>query len=478
MVLLFTTAAIFEARNLSSLSSLSNGDIWWHLRTGIWILQNHVLPHSGLFSQSSDAPWSASSWAYDVLLAFLFRMLQLRAIPILLMVFKCGLAVVTFVLAGGLRGRFWPAVALSAAAQYILGNIQPGPVYCSLLLFAAELLLLRTSRTTRSVRPLFWLAPLFVVWANLDIQFVYGVLLLILFLAATLIQDFIVHSRVASPQQRPFFLSPANAGIVVAVCGIATVVTPYGYRPYGVFFASVTSAANRYLPDFHAMGFRRPQDYALMLLTMAAFLALGLRRSRDLFKISLITGCAMLAFYAQRNAWLVVLAAILVIGDEMPAPGEAAVADKRFASNQPLIAAGALSLAALIAVTALQIPRQPDKLMATLSQGYPVAACDYISEHHLPQPLFNPYEWGGFVTWYLPEYPVAIDGRASLYGQDFVVQYFKAMNADEPYSDYPAMSRAGTLLLQRNSLMGEALSTVPAFRVAYSDNVAVVLVKP
>src|SRR5450756_1625728 len=88
MLLLFASAAVFEAKSLSSLSALSNGDIWWHLCTGIWMLQNHVVPHSGLFSQSPDLPWAASSWGYDLLAAFAFRMLDLRTIPILLMGFK------------------------------------------------------------------------------------------------------------------------------------------------------------------------------------------------------------------------------------------------------------------------------------------------------------------------------------------------------------------------------------------------------
>ncbi len=130
MMLLFVSAAILEARNRSSLTAISNGDIWWHLRTEIWILQNHGVPHSGLFSQSPELPWSAASWGYDLLVAFGFRMLDLRSIPLLLMGFKTALAVVTFLLAGGLRGKFWPAVALSATAQYILGSVQPGPGYC------------------------------------------------------------------------------------------------------------------------------------------------------------------------------------------------------------------------------------------------------------------------------------------------------------------------------------------------------------
>src|SRR5262249_36191382 len=51
MVLLFSCAAVFEAIELKSLSTLSNSDNWGHLRTGIWIIQNHDVPRTGIFSQ-------------------------------------------------------------------------------------------------------------------------------------------------------------------------------------------------------------------------------------------------------------------------------------------------------------------------------------------------------------------------------------------------------------------------------------------
>jgi hypothetical protein len=129
----------------------------------------------------------------------------------------------------------------------------------------------------------------------------------------------------------------------------------------------------------------------------------------------------------------------------------------------------------VLAVATQRIPRDHDQLLARVGRGYPVQACNFIREHGLPQPLFNAIEWGGFLIWYLPEDPVAIDGRADLYGEETVSQYFKAMNADIPYTAYPAMGQARMLLLQRKSLMGDALSTLPRFKVAYSDDVAVVL---
>ena len=200
------------------------------------------------------------------------------------------------------------------------------------------------------------------------------------------------------------------------------------------------------------MSFHRPQDYILLLLTMTTFLALGLRRSRDSFQIALLIGCAMLSFYAQRNIWLVTLASITVIGEAIPARLQAP--PWRWEPRAVLIAT-----AIIFFVAAQRIPQQ-ETLLATIRQNYPVRAADYIRDHHLPPPLFNTIEWGGFLTWYLPEYPVAIDGRRYLYGEDFQSQYFKAMNAEMAYPAFPALAESGTLLLPRSSLMGKALSTL------------------
>lgn len=458
LVVLFATAAVFEAMHLNSLSSLANADIWWHLRVGQWIAQNHALPHSGLFSQSPQLGWISPSWGYDLKIALAYRFLGLRAIPILLMGFKTALAVVTFLLAGGFRGKFWPAVVLSVVAQYVLGGVQPAPVYCSILLFAIELFLLLESFNRASARLLFWLPPLFLVWANLDMQFVYGIGLLLLFVLA---------SFVKGPTSQREATSSRRILTIFVLSVMATIITPYGYHLYVAFFSSVTSAANHYFPDFRAMTFHQPQDYLLLLLTMTAFLTLGLRRSRDAFQITLLVACTALSFYSQRNIWLVTLAAVAVIGQGVPARAEENRSAQRWA------AAGFALL--ILTIAAARIPHDRAALLTNVGQSYPVAACDYIRDHNLPQPLFNAYEWGGFVMWYLPEYPVAIDARPSLYNDDFVSQYSQVMNADLPYSAYPAMANAGTLLLPKGSLLGEALGSLPVFKVAYSDGVSVVL---
>jgi hypothetical protein len=482
MLLLFTVSGAFEATRLSSLSANTNGDIWLHLSSGLWILHNHAIPRTGLFSQSSSQPWIASSWAYDALLAAAYRRLDLSGIPIFLMFFRAALAALTFFLGGGSRRHFWRAVALSATAQYILATVPPGPVYCSIILFGLVLLVLLEARQSVTLRSLYWLPPIFLLWANLHIQFVEGVVALLLLFVAALAWRLAPERRKTTRDKSP---APTrrhhNGGVpsialgslttIAAISLAATLITPYLYRPYTVFFASAFSSANQYLPDHKAPSFRQPQDYILLLLVMSAFLVLGLRRSRDPSLLALLAGCAALSFFSQRDTWLVTLAAVAVIGSD-PRPLENSSC---MVSNRNMLIAAALAVALLL-IAALHIPPR-EVLLAKAAQGYPVTAADYIRDHHLPQPLFNAYEWGGFLTWYLPDYPVAIDARTGHYDNDFITQYSKAMNADIPYKEFPAMADARTIILPRTAIIAQALSTLPVYKIAYSDPVAVVLTK-
>ena len=471
--LLFSVGAIYEATHLSSLSSISNSNFWWHLRTGLWILQNHAVPHAGIYSQSAHLPWIATSWLYDSLLAVAYKVFDLRVAPLLLAALRVLLAVLAFLLAGGLRGKFWMAVLLSGLAQYLLADAGPGPGYATVLFFAIELLLIFEVRRSGRPKRLFWLPALFLLWANTDIQFVYGILLLGLFLAALLIEQSSKQFAGTSPVRQSLAITTGLVGISL----LATIITPYFYRSYGVFFASATSAANRYLFDYHAMSFRRPQDYLLLLLTMAAFLALGLRRSHDIFQITLLVGCAMLSFHLQRDGWLAVMVSIAILGDTTWAAGATAEAEFQKSWTLPRSITAALVIAVVLFAATVLIPRDRQALLERMQVNYPVRAADYVRDHHLPQPLFNPSQWGGFLMWYLPDYPVAIDGRAELYNDDQNIQYARFLQSQIPYSAYPPISRARTILLEKDSIKAQVLSRMPGYQVVYSDHVATVLLR-
>ncbi len=472
LLLLFTMAAWYEAAHLSA---LADPDVWWHLSTGNWILQNHAVPHYGLFSQYSNLPWIDSSWLFDVLLASAFKLMGLRALPVLLMMFKVAIAVVTFVLARGSRLNFWLAVFLAAAAQYAMPNLPPGPVVCSIVLFAIELNLLFDARRMGNARPLFWLPLLFVLWTNLDVGFMFGLLLLLLFSAVAFGEEIGRRSGTGrSIGEKP--VPPRIAAMVLAASFVAAVVSPY-------FFHSFSAATEElwllvpYVQNLHAISFRHPQDYVLLLLAMAACFSLGRCRSRDIFQIVLMIACLALAFTRQRDIWLLALASVAVIADALPmATTLAETNDYLRWRQEKLIAAGLVLIAFVVAVIS-RVPSSREALLSKVGETFPVRAGDYIRANHLPPPMFNAYDWGGFLTWYLPEYPVSIDSRTALYGDEIDARYFKVTTAEIPLDADPSFAKARTILLSKDSPMAVALSAVPQFRVAYRDDVAMVLLQ-
>lgn len=475
LTLLFSAAAVYEGIHLSALFST---DVWWHLRTGLWILQYHAIPRTGLFSQHSDLPWIASSWGYEVLLAAAYKLFGLRAIPILLMALKVALAVVTFLLARVRRANVWTAVFLSAIAQYVIPNLQPVPAVLSILFFGLELVVLVQSRRSGELRSLFWLPLLFVVWANLHIQFVIGLLLFGVFLIALFLEHALRIADVPFLSDRILPLPLTKVGAIAGLSLLCAFATPYTIHLFpDVVRGLYSSVSFQYGVEMRAMSFRRPQEFVLMLLVMAAFFALGRRRSLEVFELMALVAGTVLAFRIQRDAWIAVLPAIAVLADGFHLERVGSDAWSSISWWQKSLAA-ALTTTIFIA-TALYLPDRTN-LMNKISENFPAKACDFITKNHLPQPLFNTYSWGGFLTWYLPEYPVAIDSRVDLYGDAVLTSYFQVITGKERLETDPSLASARTLLLERQSGMAEALIRLPMlssqYRKLYSDDLAVVFV--
>ena len=400
------------------------------------------MPHTGLFSQLSQHTWRDFSWGYDALTAMMERTLGLRAIPAMAVLFRAALAVLTFLLAGGRRGRFWIAVLASAAAQFAFSLIPPGPANCSLLLFGIELLILLDVRENGLTQNSFLLPIIILGWANLDTGFVYGVALILLFAVSSSVEGIMGRTPGEWVKVDRAKLSAGMSAKILLACILASFCNPYGYHVYESFFNSVSGPLYGLLPSYASMSFHRAQDYLLLLLTMCAAMALGVRRSRDLFMIGLLVTSAFTSFHAERDSWLVGLASLAVIGRTASLPIPEEVYSFRTFSRRLIPAAAGICLLLAGMAFFLFVPSNRAVLLQRVGEEEPVRACDYIREHKLPRPLFNPYEWGGFVSWYLPGYPVSIDQRRGLYPEEEEINYFKVMNAEIAFREYVPISRA------------------------------------
>jgi len=470
-LLVLLTAAVF--REALRVSAYTGDSLWRHLRVGAWILENHSIPRGALFTQFPQLPWIDLNAPYEALFYSAYALLGLRAAPLMLMFFKLALAAVTFLLAGG-RRRFWTALLLSAAVQYALLDLALHPVIFSICFFALALHCLLECRSRREWKPIVWLPLLYWIWANVDAQFLFGWMLLAIFLAAEGLERFFGVDEDGARPRLPFL---KLAGVALG-CVATVLLTPGSVRTVSAAFDSTYNAALfKNFAIMTAMSFREPSHFVILLALLFACLQLGRRRSRDLFKIMLLMLWAIPSFRIQNDRWTILLCAVAVIGSVVCRNEERRYEDAAPGRLYLPVLAGALALL----IVAFYILPANAELESRLARVAPTKACDYIRSHNLPGPIFNEYLWGGYVMWRLPEYSVSIDDRLNIYPEEVRERYFDVVMGKQRLESLPTFVSARTILLPAELALTKALTTIPGlkeeFHEVYRDDIAVVLVR-
>lgn len=449
----------------SKLSVIDN-DIWWHLKVGDWIIAHAAVPHTGILSRTAATrPWIAYSWGYEVLMSLSYRWMGIVGMGVYGTLLTLAVAAAVYWMLHRISGRFWTALCTAAVCcSAFLFNGMPRPVFFSMVLFCITLALLLETNRDGHVRRLYWLPLIFAVWANLHIQFIYGLFLVGLLLATAVAQKVIPKLR------SQFTLPAAPLAAIFAACVAATMIGPNLYRPYvAVYEYSKAKFAYSIIVELQPLSFRGYSHYAELMLALAAFYAVGWRKPLDLFKIALLAICSVVAFRTMRDAWFLAIPAAACLVD-FPAPEEQRAAMVNWKESLGLAAL----VAGLLFVLAPSFDFTQRGIDRAISSEYPVNAVNFLRRNPQPGPLYNNLGWGGFLMWYMPDDPVAIDGRNDLYGDDLDKIFYASQNAEESYKTDPYLNESGVVLLDGELPLAKILSIDPRFKLIYQDAQSVV----
>lgn len=481
-LLLVGLLCLFPIQQLrGGISAAADPDIWWHIRVGQWIMEHRAFPHNGIFSAfGATHPWAAYSWGFEVVVATLNR-LGLMGISVFVIAFDVALVLGIFLVTRFFSRSFWWAWFLSAVAVWAmdLNRVNVGrPVSVSILFLTLEIILIFRAQETRKVKYLYWLPLLFLVWANFHIQFIYGLLLPGLLAAVTFVESWATQQWPLQERNsdEPHALRPAMLWAVFAACVAATLVNPYTVGLYGVIFNYTQSTfVYNSIVEFRSPNFRQVPHYVQVLLLAAAFFAMG-RRKIDPFKLALLTVAYLVSFRSVRDVWFACIPAAVIIACSVGRTAAEAEEDGSGLGARPFqiipVLAGALLV---ILLSAADNGLSNRALLQTVENSYPLDAVRFIQEHHLPGPLYNNFNWGGFLIGNLPDYPVSIDGRTDLYGDDYIEREIQMLMGQR--RDDEILSRANLVLLPSNVPLCGILQGSPQFRVVYADNLAKVFVR-
>jgi hypothetical protein len=324
-----------------------------------------------------------------------------------------------------------------------------------------ELDILLAVRRTGAAKKLWLLPPMFAIWANWHIQFVYGLLLLAVFACEPLL------TRLWENKTGKENLLPLK-GVWLVLCAsfVATLLNPYGARVYSTVFQYMHQPkVFGQIVELRAMTFREPSNYVVLFLMLSAAMAIGWRRDTRLLWPVLLSIAGVLAFRSVKETWFlaVISACALADGWEWKRSDDLPPLAPRYR----LLAAVWLLAAVILGYRYYGVSN--DFLEMQVTGGFPETAARYIEKHHLAGPLYNDFNWGGFLIWRLPQLTVAIDGRTNVHG-DERVGHFGAMWTGKPeWASDPELLHANVVVAKRDTALGSLLRVDERFKIAYED---------
>lgn len=456
--------------------SVADLDIWWHVKVGEWIVDHHALPHSGILSRTAaDRPWMAYSWAYEVLLSRSYAWFGLVGVGIFGTLLTLAVAAAVYWMARRLSGSFWVACGLATVAcSAFLFNLMPRPVFFSMVLYSITLALLLEAQRTGRVKVLYSLPFVFLIWANFHIQFVYGMFVVGLFAGIHILLNLGQRTHVLPESIRRSKLRAGIVTLILVLCLAASCIGPYSYHLYVVAFTYAGSKfPYAFIVEFQALNFRALSHYVELLMAVAAFFTLGSEKRIDLFKLALLTVTTVVAFRTMRDSWFLCIAAAACMADSFrEQAGEEA--EQPSTETVPQKFGIAVALALLLFLFARNTDFNTRGLDDAMSSVFPVRALNFLRANPQPGLLYNTFDWGGFLTWYNPDQPVAIDGRTDLYGDDIDTRFFKTQNGDESYKEDPYLNESHVILLPTRTALASVLLSDPNYTLIYQDKLAVI----
>ncbi|HWM61315.1 MAG TPA: hypothetical protein VNN98_04145 [Rhizomicrobium sp.] len=428
---------------------LNDGDTYWHIRAGEWMIAHGAVLRADLFSATvAGAPWHTQEWLAEILMA-LSRRGGWLGVHLL---FAACAALTAGVTALFVRRRvdFVPALlAMVLGLACVTGSLLARPHILALPLLAIWTAGMVAARE-KNAAPSWWLILVMPLWANLHGSFAFG-----LALAGALAVEAVIESADRKK-------AALGWGLFLLAAIVSAVITPFGLQT--LLFPLQLSAmlGLGHIGEWQASDFTQLSPFAIALLTALFVLGSG-KLKIPAIRLLILLGLVWLALVHGRHQMLLGVTAPILLAASLARPWPA----KQQNSPRSFAVLAALGFVALIAARlAIPVARGDDPVS-------PVSALAHVPRFVRETPVLNDYSFGGYLIW--NGVKPFIDSRADLYGDIFLQNY-----ADITAPDKDALAAALTFYHVRWTIFSarapvvKLLDATPGWHRFYSDKLAVV----
>ena len=446
--------------------SISDPDIWWHLRNAEVFVQTHSVVHQDFYSfTATGSPWINEAWLGELPYYFAWQWFGMRGIYLVMLgeveLILMGVFGLAYLKSRNVKAAFcasWLAVWLATV------SFGPRTLLAGWICLVAELLILAQFKQRKDWSWL--LPPLFMLWANLHGSWLIGMVLFAIFWASSLLQG--TWGRLQAVRWTPAQMRKLALVGGLSVAGLF--LNPYTYHlvfyPFNFAFRqklNVNHVDEWMSVDFHSV--RGKILFAMLALTI--ILALVRKRRWSVEELAF----TIIAFYAAMTySRFLFLAAIMLtpmLARELDfLPPYRADTDKKWLN--------ALLIAAIIAGCGLRFPTR-EYLWRDTVRSYPVKALSYLQQLHPEGRIFNDCLWGGYLIWNARQIPVFMDSRIDIYEYNGVFpDYLDAIGVKNTLGILDKY-RIRYVLFKQQSPVAYLLMHSSGWKIDYQDGTTVLL---
>ncbi len=446
-------------------------DFWWHLRTGQLIFHDGIPRHDVYSFTIFNHAWVAHEWLSELIIYGVESIFGYVGNALLFGGATLGALALMYALARQAGAGTKPLVALVLLSTIMLAFfVTVRPQMFTWLLFAAFIYIIE--RYERGERSALWaLPPLMALWVNLHLGFVYGLVVVGVWIVAKITESGL--RRDAARLRGPL--------LIALCCVLATMINPHGpaiftyLAQYFVAGRTERSLIQEWQRPYFALNVCWPLLIASVLMLLSV---LSRNRPKPYLCVLAVIAVALSA-QAARNIPFVALLLVPIAGCAAADrwAGARRGADSRLRVSTAFAGTFAIAVGAFVLIMSSHLHGALSGLDPS-SASYPASATAYLKEHEPHAQVFNSYDWGGYLIYELaPDGRVFIDGRADVYGPALMNDYIDIVMTRSGWQTLLDQYGANAVLFPPNTLLSVALRQDPAWQEAYMDSDASVFLK-
>jgi len=450
-------------------------DMWWHLRTGQYIVETGQAVNSDMFSHTfaGETHLNHSTLA-QVVMYLVWSVAGNLGMSLLTSVLAVG--GMFFLYRAGRGTIYMQAFVLIFGAATAATFWSPRPQMFSFFFSTIFIFILFDYKRNGRDR-LLWLIPLMWLWGNSHGGFAIGFIFLGAFIVGEFINNILNTGDSRMPMQgiRKLVLVTIGALLVLMVNPIGLEIYKVPLETFGI------QELRRYIQEWQSPDFNQRFTWGFVILLAIVIGAVwSSRRKFDWTDWFLVCGTTFMALMAGRNLSVFAVAVVPIATyhlDNVLTSNGWVIQHKEF--EIPRRARLNLILIVLVIFGALAnilVVADQETVYEGQSMTLPIDAVAYLNDSDISGNMFNSYNWGGYLMFNAPQHKVYIDGRTDLY-LEFLNDYFSVAIGSEEWRDEFEQWDIQFAVIETNSGLAEELSLADGWRTEYQDDLASIFVR-